>query len=101
MEFKQARLRMGLTVSALAKSYGVSSSTIRRWENGKRPTIKTLAKIIQSWTAKEQFAFFSYMTSGPWKNTAESPIGSPLVKDLLELLKRKIEIEDSTLKQAA
>ncbi len=35
-DIKKARLKIGLTRDAFARTFGLSSATIRKWENGER-----------------------------------------------------------------
>lgn len=99
--WKKARLESGLSVSAAARKHGISCSTVRRMDAGHTPNSKTLRKIISSWPARDQFAFYSHLFSGPWKETAESPEGAPMCKRILEMLKNKMDREENDLKQAA
>ena len=49
-EVQQARLRLGLSQDQFADAFGVSASTLRKWEQGQRsPTgaARTLLKIIE------------------------------------------------------
>lgn len=49
-EIQQARKRLGLSQDQFADAFGVSASTLRKWEQGQRsPTgaAKTLLKIIE------------------------------------------------------
>jgi transcriptional regulator with XRE-family HTH domain len=101
MGFREDRLRLGLTVSELAKNYGVSPSTIRRWERGGRISTKTLVKVTLSYSVREQFALFSYLFSGPWKGMAEHPSYKQGCNELLEDLRERMENEDNASKLAA
>jgi putative transcriptional regulator len=49
-DVRKARLRLGLSQDQFADAFGVSASTLRKWEQGQRsPTgaAKTLLKIIE------------------------------------------------------
>lgn len=50
-QFKQARLRLGLSQSRMAEALGVEGEhgnrTVRRWENGERAVPGSVAKLIE------------------------------------------------------
>lgn len=97
----KVRLELGLSVSEFARKNGISPSTVRRIEANQKCSLKTVAKIIDSWPARQQYIMFSYLFKTSWKYMFKTPEEIQDNNEYLESLRMRAEEEENNLRMAA
>lgn len=81
---KSARLKAGVTKSALAKAAGVSPSAVTQWENGDTKVLKSASLLAAASVLKVNYDWLATGKGEPRGDAAEALRLSPEELDLLE-----------------